>query len=98
MKPVIVHIEAEMELWNAVDWYETKAPGLGLELEEEIRYALADIQDAPDRWPKRKYGTRFKLLKRFPYAIYYLELPESIWIVAYAHTKRKPYYWRDRIQ
>jgi toxin ParE1/3/4 len=97
MKPVIVHDAAEFELWQAIDFYETIRKGLGLDLEEEIRHALAGIQDAPEVWPKKKHGTRFRLLTRFPFAIYYLDLPENIWVVAFAHTSRKPYYWRDRI-
>ena len=98
MKQIIVHSEAELELWYAVDYYEEKLRGLGLDLEEEVQHALADIQEAPEKWPKRIYGTRFRLLSRFPYAIYYIELPDKIWIVAYAHTSRRPYYWRERMK
>ncbi len=98
MKHIIVHSEAELELWFAVDYYEEIRRGLGLDLEEEIRHALADIQEATEKWPKRSYETRFRLLSRFPYAIYYIELPDKIWIVAYAHTSRRPYYWRKRMK
>jgi toxin ParE1/3/4 len=97
VKPVIVHEAAERELWQAIDFYESARIGLGLDFEEEIRYALADIQEAPDRWPKKKPGTRFRLLHKFPFAIHYLELPDAVWVVAFAHTSRKPYYWRRRI-
>jgi toxin ParE1/3/4 len=97
MKSVIVHDAAEFELWQAIDFYEAIRKGLGLDLEKEIRHALAGIQDAPEVWPKKKHGTRYRLLTRFPFAIYYLDLSESIWIVAFAHTSRKPYYWRDRM-
>ena len=58
MKHIIVHSEAELELWQAVEYYEAKRVGLGLNLEQEVSHALADIQEAPDRWPKRSYGTR----------------------------------------
>ena len=98
MKEIIVHSEAELELWFAVDYYEEIRRGLGLDLEEEIRHALADIQEAPEKWPKRSYETRFRLLSRFPYTIYYIELPDKIWIVAYTHTSRRPYYWRERMK
>jgi len=98
MKRIIVYREAELELWQAVDYYEAKLGGLGLDLEQEVRRALADIQEAPDRWPTRRYGTRWHLLHRFPYAIHYLELQDAIWIVAVAHTSRIPYYWRKRLK
>src|SRR3989338_8819225 len=98
MKRIIVHSEAELELWQAVEYYETKNVGLGLDFEQEVSHALVDIQEAPNRWPTRKYGTRCRLLRRFPYAIYYLELQDIIWVVAVAHTSRKPYYWRNRVK
>ena len=98
MKSIIIHTEAELELWQAVDYYETKCVGLGLDLEQEVSLALGDIQGAPDRWPIKGYGTRWRLLKRFPYAVYYLELQDVIWVVALAHTSRKPYYWRSRMK
>ena len=97
MKKVIVHQGAEVELWQAVDYYELKRTGLGLELEKEIRRGLARIQSAPNNWPRKNYDTRCYLLKRFPYAIYYLDLSDTIWIVAFAHQKRRPYYWRKRV-
>jgi toxin ParE1/3/4 len=98
MKRIIVHSEAELELWQAVEYYEIRSVGLGLDFEQEIRRALLDIQETPNRWSTRKYGTRCRLLHRFPYAIYYLELQDIIWVVAVTHTSRRPYYWRKRLK
>jgi len=98
MKRIIVHREAELELWQAVEYYEIRRVGLGLDLEQEVSRTLVDIQEAPKRWPTRRYGTRCHLLHRFPYAIYYLELQDIIWVVAVAHTSRRPYYWRKRLK
>ena len=98
MKRIIVHSEAELELWQAVAYYESKSVGLGLDLEQEVSRALADIQEDPARWPIKGYGTRCRLLHRFPYAIHYLELQDTIWIVSVAHTSRRPGYWRNRLE
>ncbi len=98
MKHIIVHREAEIELWQAVEYYEIKHVGLGLSLEQEVSRAFVEIQKAPDMWPARKHGTKCRLLYRFPYAIYYLDIQDTIWIIAIAHTHRKPYYWRNRIE
>lgn len=98
MKRIIVHSEAELELWQAVEYYEIRSVGLGLDFEQEVSRALLDIQEAPTRWPTRKYGTRCRLLHRFPYAIYYSELQDIIWLVAVTHTSRRPYYWRNRLK
>jgi toxin ParE1/3/4 len=98
MKSIIIHSEAELELWQVVAYYESKCTGLGLGLEQEASQAFGDIQEAPYRWTTKRYGTRCRLLNRFPYAIYYLELQDVIWVVAIAHTSRKPYYWRNRMK
>jgi hypothetical protein len=36
-------------------------------------------------------------MKRFPYVIRSMDLPDTIWVVAIAHTRRKPGYWHDRL-
>ena len=41
-------------------------------------------------------GIRECPVKRFPYALYYRELSESIWVAAVAHQKRRPAYWSRR--
>ncbi|MCD5406236.1 MAG: type II toxin-antitoxin system RelE/ParE family toxin, partial [Desulfotomaculum sp.] len=86
MKRIIIHSETELELWEAVEYYETKCVGSGLDLEQEISRTLVNIQEAPKKWPERRYGARCRLLPQFPYVIYYLELQDIIWVVAVAHT------------
>ena len=41
---------------------------------------------------------RRMLLNRFPYVLIYSLEPERIWIVAVAHQRRRPGYWRRRIE
>lgn len=44
----------------------------------------------------QELAVRRQLLKKFPYAVVYLELDAEIVIVAIAHGHEKPGYWRDR--
>lgn len=37
------------------------------------------------------------LVDRFPYAVVYAEQPGLVRIVAFAHLKRDPVYWRKRL-
>lgn len=37
------------------------------------------------------------ILNKYPYKIFYKNYPEIIVIVAIAHHKRKPNYWKSRI-
>jgi hypothetical protein len=52
VKPVVIHSDAESELWQAVGFYEERSPGLGLNFETEIRRIIASIQEAPKRYPR----------------------------------------------
>ena len=55
------------------------------------------IARAPETWPEYLYGTRRYLLRHFPFAVVYLVDPDVVTIVAVAHSKRKPGYWRKRV-
>ena len=98
MTPTTILQEAEVELWEAVEYYESWAPGLGLDFHAEIETSVYAISQAPDRWPVRDDGTQRYLTPRFPYVVVYVALPDSIWIIAFAHCKRRPQYWSDRIR
>ncbi len=47
MIPVTILHEAEVELREAVAYYEEKSPGLGLDLEAEIEQSIRTIRDFP---------------------------------------------------
>jgi len=59
--------------------------------------AIESICDAPHRWPKYLHGTRRFVLGRFPFYIVYLDTAELVNIVAVAHSRRRPGYWRQRL-
>jgi len=97
MTPATILDEAKIELLNA-NYYETKYAGLGLDFEKEIKASIKMIQEFPKRWPLRHDDTRRYLIHRFPYIIVYMYHDNHIWIIAFAHCKRKPEYWADRLQ
>ena len=97
MKQVIIDADAENELSESVDFYERRVPGLGLEFERAARAAVQAIHTDPERSPLQKDGTRRFVLERFPFVIHYVDLPSAIWVLAFAHTSRKPGYWRRRL-
>lgn len=97
MKPVIVHTEAIEELDAAVAYYEDQKAGLGLDFLVEVEQALGKIQQNPNLGSVYKVtGLRRHVIQRFPFLVFYAELEECIWVVAIAHGKRRPDYWRRR--
>jgi len=72
MIPVTILDEAKNELLEAIDFYESRCTGLGLDFEREIKVADEMIQEFPERWPHHHDDTRRYLIHRFPYIIVYL--------------------------
>jgi toxin ParE1/3/4 len=64
---------AERELDEAEAWYDERRPGLGLEFLDEVGVVLARIDVDPAQFPKTRSGVRRALLRRFPFAIYFID-------------------------
>ena len=102
-KPIRIEPEADQELLEAARWYEQRRAGLGADFLAAIGAAAELIQRRPaggtrvsgvrDEVPARQL-----VLRRFPYAVMFLELEAEIRILAFAHHRRRPGYWRDRLR
>lgn len=97
MTQVTILHEAEVELWEAVAYYEDKAAGLGLDFEAEFERSVQAISQSPERWALREDGTRRYLTHRFPFLVVYTYHHDHIWVIAFAHCKRRPEYWTGRV-
>lgn len=96
--PVRIHRLASRELAEAVNWYELKRPGLGAELFDEVSESIARLAQNPESGGPMSadHRTRRLLMTRFPYHLVYRVRPTEIVVVAVAHVKRRPEYWRHR--
>ncbi len=88
---------AEIELDEAVEYYNHESPGLGSEFLAEILHALDRIARFPEAWHPCSRRTRRYLTRRFPYGVIYQQRPDAILVVAIANLHRKPDYWQDRL-
>lgn len=98
---VAFHPLAAAELAGAVEWYESRSSGLGKVLVDEVGRAVVAISEAPTTWPLwPELGDEIRirrfLLSRFPFGIAYRVSEEAVEIIAFAHLKRCPGYWKDR--
>ena len=97
MKSVRFHRLARAELEQAVDYYEGQRSGLGLDLQTEIEVTVRRLEQNPQLGALYKNTcSRYRVLRRFPYVVFYRELETTLWIVAVAHGKRRPDYWSRR--
>jgi hypothetical protein len=91
---------AQLELAEAIDWYGSRRPGLGVELLGAVDLALGGIAGALDQYPPWSENRRFRriVLNRFPYLVFYQVTATGPEVVAIAHAKRRPAYWLRRIK
>jgi hypothetical protein len=57
-----------------------------------------EIDIDPMRFPKYMFSTRACAISKFPYLIVFHDNGFSVKIVAFAHAKRRPGYWRRRLR
>lgn len=92
------HPAAAEELEAAFDWYEQQDPGLGMALANEVQRALALVRSQPEAWSVSAFDPRARCfqLTRFPYRLIFAHDANEIVVIALAHTRRRPGYWRAR--
>jgi plasmid stabilization system protein ParE len=88
--------QAESDLGDAIDQYETCQPGLGSEFLIEVRQTVARIIEYPDGWTQVSENARRCLTNRFPYEIIYTIEGGMILILAVANQHRHPDFWKSR--
>ena len=91
-----IHETAEVEINEAADFYDIESPGLGSAFIDEVQRAIKTISLFPDAAPLVHGRIRKKPLVRFPYFLVYSVLSEELRLLAVAHQKRRPFYWRGR--
>jgi plasmid stabilization system protein ParE len=90
--------EAIEEAEAAARWYAERSQTAAGAFADEIDSAIAEITRLPLAWPGYSHNTRRFLLRRFPYSVVYRVSESTTLIVAVAHHRRRPGYWRDRLR
>ncbi len=103
MSPVELAPEALAEVDEAARWYDLQRPGLGYDLLDELEAVLLRVADAPTSFPRLRdvpdeLDVRRCLMSRFPYGVVFTILTHCVRVVAFAHLKREPGYWLDRVR
>jgi plasmid stabilization system protein ParE len=95
-KPLQIHPSALDEAEAAAIWYAERSPRAAIRFVNELEGAMARISERPEQFPLSDDGTRRMVLHRFPFLVVFRETPSSIEIIAIAHGRRRPGYWRER--
>lgn len=97
------HPAARDEYLDALAWYDDRAVGLGGRLGDALDRAVDSVRAWPDAAPLYRWRQRIPVIRRkgvedFPYGAVYFVRDDEVFVVAFAHEKRRPGYWRDRLK
>jgi len=88
---------ANEEFLAALQYYEAESPGLGAAFVDDVEYAANLISAFPSLGSPGSHRVRRVHLRRFSFALVYLERSDLIWVIAVEHHRREPSYWLDRL-
>lgn len=87
---------AEAEFWEAVDFYHAQRPDLGKSFAREIDRTIKLIRLKPRAFPKVYKTRRRALLQKFPFALFFDILGDTIFVLSVFHNSRDPEIWKNR--
>ncbi len=96
MAEVWFHPEARAEYDAAFAWYQARSPRAADRFEAEVEHALELVAADSAMFPMYDDEHRFAMVRRFPYSLVDQVPPDGIYVVAVAHSRRRPGYWLRR--
>lgn len=94
--PFEYHPDAIAEAIAAHAWYAEQSQHAADRFWKELVRARNMVTQRPQGWTPYYHGTRCFQLRKFPYGLVYVELPDKIVGLAVCHFRRRPGYWRKR--
>jgi plasmid stabilization system protein ParE len=93
---IFVQREAQLEVQEIFDYYEQKSEGLGFEFMRSLDAALQSVRRSPLSYQTIYKESRRVLLRKFPYALFYVVEETRIVVIACFNQKRDPIDWLRR--
>lgn len=104
MKPesefgVRYHAEAEFDVYNASERYRRESPAVALQFLDAFHKRIAEIVENPEARPiMHPLGIRCARLERFPFNVFYVIDPDTVYVISVAHQSRGEWHWLSRVQ
>ena len=96
MKTVEFHPGAQADYDESLDWYASRSRQTATNFAVAVDESLDRIQRNPTTFHALDSHHRECLLRRFPFRIVFRVVDDCVVVVALAHAKRRPGYWRNR--
>jgi len=95
---VELHEEAIAEARAIREWYAARSPAAAEAFMAELDRAREQIAEFPEAWAPYVSRTRRYLMRRFPFSVVYRKQGQKIQVIAVAHHRRRPGYWKRRLR
>ena len=90
------HPEAILDAEGAREWYSERSPLAARGFLLSLEHAVQAVIEAPESPPAYEHGCRrYVFPNRYPFVLVYRVGP-PLQIVAVAHQRRRPGFWKDR--
>jgi plasmid stabilization system protein ParE len=96
-RSVQIHPAALEEAEAAIDWYAQRSRRAAEAFLTELRRAIERLSTDPEQFPEFEFGTRRMALRKFPYLLVFRETGDGVEVIAVAHARRRPGYWKSRV-
>ena len=94
---LIIAPEAEQDLAEAYGWYEARRIGLGEEFMRAVDACIEAIRRTPNMHVLVHEHYRRGWVRRFPYAVFYEYVGDTVTVYSVFHTSRDPDKWHQRL-
>ena len=88
--------DAEAELKEAFNWYRQRSHLAANGFRNAVFAAVDSLERTASMRPKTEDGFSYIVLERYPYTVYFDVTNNEAIVVAIAHHRRRPSYWRSR--
>jgi plasmid stabilization system protein ParE len=86
--------EAERDIADAFRWYRERNVLVADTFRVQVFASIERIAAAPLAHPADDNGLRRRVLRQFPYSVHYEVSDDLVTVLAVAHHRRRPGYWR----
>lgn len=96
MNRLVLRPEVSNDIRSAAFWYDERQVGLGRRFLAEVDHVFERVTENPAQFPRIEDHVRRALLRKYPYAVYFVFDRDQVTILAVLHCRRDPSGWRTR--
>lgn len=87
---LIIKPEAELELIEALEWYDEQLKGLVRRLFQEFNDTFNEIASNPENFQRKYRNIRIRYTYKFNSGVHYIIENNAVYVLAIWHTSRNP--------